>query len=367
MTFAEMMELKPTPEKQFEAGSAGGTLQSPFSGWPIEALEFKHDATVTGSAATIASNGAYRMATKRLQLTQDEQPLVDIAGPELFYLSSLMSGGRDNSSNTASLGTFFSRLDFNALMPGALIDASSGGAQVFVRTEYGSLTDYAQTAPDTYSGVNRPSMIRSPNDPRVGYKRPHIRSATVDLSTAGQDIPYTLSISSDQWVLGCLVRAVDADGGYNGRETDGLVRSMRAYMTGGSIARSELIRARWGTLRERTVKQANMAFGDRAIMGGVAWIPFQSRDPEALANFNGATFFSRNDSLELHFDNQTTVERNYTAVTPAAGDHVVVTVVAFEWVDPVIGDPNAGRRRVVPNTVVSSPPAVAGSARVSRL
>jgi len=119
------------------------------------------------------------------------------------------------------------------------------------------------------------------------------------------------------------------DSSADGARVDGLVRRVRVDVTLGGGGSRELIKATWGQLRSYLVHFRGYSDDDLANSIGIVLVPLN--DPRNVQG-GGGFFFRKGDSFTLHLDTSSAAERDYTSVTPAAGDKVVATILGYTLV-----------------------------------
>jgi hypothetical protein len=349
-----MEEILPFVERAFVSGAQYDTE---FSGRPARAIGFSLDATISGSPATALDDDYYRLLGTNLEVVQAGDPIVRMNPRDWRQLAAIISGGFDpyvgGVTGTAKQATAL--LDFERLMPGSLVNAA--GSKVFLRGTYGTAADLASTPPTIDAATFRPFALASSRDPSQGFRRPKIWQATVSLASSSNDIQFKQDLEQDLLLTGVMMRVIDASAA--GRRVDGLIRRVRTEVTIGGSGSRQITDNRWSALRLYTCHGAGFGESDVTNSLGVAMQPL--RDPR-FPTAGQAFFFRAGDSITLHFDTSSTVEGAYGAVTPAAGDEVVLTFVGFSIVS---GSGDAGARSEV-RTVSASRVAPARNARRRR-
>lgn len=314
-------EIKPFQEKAYAASSQ---YDLEFTGRTISAVTLRFAATLTGSAATIRDDAAFRVL-KTPEIVQDEKSLMRLRAVTLRHLSAILANGYQKHTASATAARASATINFDALVPGSMINAVT--KKVSVRGEFSPLADYSGTAPTAISGKLRPFARSSERDPTRGFPRPDFKEATVLIESSSDDIPFTIRFEQDTILPGLLLIAESA----TPARTDGLVKKVRVDEFTKAEGTQERVRLTWGQLRNMLEERAKYTPDDLDASVGVVLIPLiDRRNPQ----WNYARFYRAGESLTLHLDSQTaSLEEEYTDTVPAAGCKLYVSILGFTMVD----------------------------------
>lgn len=325
-----MEEFRPFNEVVF---GLGAQYDTEVIGARIGSVGFTLDITATGAATTIRDDATFRMAGTP-EVVQGNEPLIRMGGPSWRHISALSAGGYDQfiAGNGQDGKLAQCILDLDALMPGAMINGAgssrTGSVKVFFRGSFGVITDYGAGGITALAGRLRPFVTTSPFEPDAGFLRPAIREFNVDLSADSADIQHKIDFEEDTMVLGFFYRTVDG-AEPAGSNVDGLVKNIRIDVNRGTGGQAELSRMTWGQLRLLTAHRAGYTAADITNSVGCALVPMIDR---ANVDRGSATLMRKGDSVTIHHDTLAAAEAQFADVTPAAGDHAVVTVLGFTLV-----------------------------------
>jgi hypothetical protein len=322
-----MEEFRPFNEVVF---GLGAQYDTEVIGTRIGAVGWSLDVTNTGTTTGPRDDATFRLAGTP-EVVQGNQPLIRMGGPSWRHVSALAAGSYDNfiAGTTAAGKLAQCVLDLDALMPGAMINGGgssrTGAVKVFFRGTFGALTDYGASGNTAHAGRLRPFVTTSPFDPDAGFLRPAIREFNVDLSSDASDIQHKIDFEEDTMLLGMFYRTVDAaePAGVN---VDGLVKNIRVDVNRGSGGQMELARYTWGQLKLLTAHRAGFTAADITNAVGTALVPMIDR---ANQDRGSAVLMRKGDSVTMHHDTLAAAEAQFSDITPAAGDHAVVTVLGF--------------------------------------
>lgn len=346
---AMVEQIKPFQSRAFALGSP---YDLEFSGRPLKAIGLRFAGALnTTIPVTVVDDASWRLL-KTPEINQAENPLIRMSGPSWRHLSALINGGYDHFAAGTALATpnnvcATAILDLQKLQPLAMINASD--KKVFVRGEFTStLGDYATgTAPGGVTGTLRPFGVSSELDPSGGFLRPKFSEVSLAIAN-NDDMQQTIKFESDTVLMGCMLQAIQ--GSATGKpRSDGLVKAVRLDAVNGENGNVELHRKTWGQARVYTSFRADFNDEDYVRSRGVVFLPTQTR---ANPQWNNAILMRAGDSLTFHFDMTPTVDEEFTGVTAAAGDSVLITVVGFTPVAGT-GDTAAQIRNVASETQVA--------------
>lgn len=312
--------------------SVNAPFDSPFKQGALTELGIAFDGSATASGGTATSEGALHLLGT-LDLVQFGQSRIKCEAASLYHLAAFYNGGYATGRLEDLTADVFSRrfvLPFHRMMEGAGIDAS--GTECFLRGTFATLAHYSTTAPSAISAFLRPWATTAEVAPLGGFNAPEWSEHTVDLSVASLRQSVQIDFKTPYLLPGIQLLVLDNNGGpgtvtNNSARVDGLARRVTVeYQAPGEPRRTLVDNATWGQLREEHVRLGQFAFADQTSSAGVAFVPlFQRRGGvkrDALAVAPGS-------SLTVIIDTLSTVEADYTAVTPAAGDRCLVLVPAF--------------------------------------
>ena len=349
-------------EFRTESWVSGGQWSEELFGRAFNAIGGKFSATLDTGAAAITNvftdPACKLMGTSAWELNQGETPLMRLRPQLLMLLSWYVQGQPLQYVQPATLGAtstdvaFFTWfLDFVKMAgPMALVDARQ--EKVFTRGTFGTSAQYTDAASlDAFSGDLRQWVRSTDRLPRVGggeyaYLRPHFYEVDIDVSNSSTDVAHVIRFDQDLVVPFLLLVTRDNDKGGGtavatgqpfASRTDGLVKSIRAEIaTAGQSG--EIARGSWGALKSDTWNRCAYgghvassvagALGDPQTVvptGVVALDLIDENRPE----LHGARVFQRGESITLHLDTASDVEREFTSVSPATGDQVHVVIPAF--------------------------------------
>ena len=306
---------------------ASTNYQTEFQGQPISGLGISFQGTYTAASGNVANEGAYGFMGP-IEIVQGEEPLVQMHGRDWRHLTSILAGGYfplNPSLDLPSQTTFYSRgfLPFDTLMPGAAIDASKD--KVLLRGKFGALTDLGSGV-SAAAGQLR-ANVKTTKTVEGNFFEPRFLQAQVRVDTAQTDIQFTKRITRRrEYLAGIMFRQFDASAEFsnaNLARVDGLVRNIRVDLERDGEAR-EVLRTTWGDLKFDQIARFGLSRGD--IHTGVGIYLFDDPDtPEIQENL----VLEPGDALSFHIDTASTIEDEFTAVTPASGDTLFVTFLSY--------------------------------------
>ncbi len=305
--------------------------ESAFKQGAVRELGFAFDGTATGSVAITLSDEAPWRNLGSLQLIQFGAPRINVDAYLLFHLAAIYQGGYvSRNAGTATSTTFGSRfvLPLHTMLDGAGFDAT--GAELIWRWTNRSHTFYGANA-TAVAGIVRPWAHTAPEVPQGGFNTPDFFTAEVSLASASSNIPLQLDFKTDVYGTGLLVEASDATGGAGAEASasvDGLIRRLAVdYIQPGEPRKSVYDWTVWGRARYETCRASGFGSDDEIASTGIVFIPLKEMRQGRKRN---ALFIPAGGQLTIYADNSAAVEGDITAVTPAAGDKMRVTVIAFD-------------------------------------
>ena len=312
-----------------ETFTLGKSYDSTLTALNVGTVHFKFAARMTTEATSMEYDGITQLLGSSVEIVQGEKALVRANPKSLRHLSALTAGGYELYNNVITTATdnytHFS-LDLDRLQPGAMIPTANN-VPVSIRGTFGALTDFAGGGTTAIAGDFKPHATSSPTDPDLDHLRPAISQFRVDLSSASNDIQHRLAFENDVLLAGFMVQAVDSSATTTNENVDGLIRGLQIELHSGN-ANTDIVRAKWGTLRQKTCHDAGFNRDDVVNSQGVAMIRTVNRAGGKARSMR----LSKGNAMTWRFDNDTAIEREYTAITPAAGDHALVTVLGFELI-----------------------------------
>ena len=315
-----MRRYEPLNRATMTPGSAYDTEHNNLA---FDAMLWQYSATVAGTPANVAEDGAFRMLGTP-EVSQAEEPLIRIEGRTLRHLAAFTAGGYAKTLAPAAAGGALAEamLDFGKILPGAYV---SGEVKAFVRGNVGGLADYSGTAPTSMAGNLRNAVATIDRPPGLSHPRPFYREFSIPIPANVSDQQHLITIDQDMVSAGlfCLVR--DADGGGSspgGARTDGLVRGVKVEITRGRDGQKTQLNLTMGQLRSLTARLAGFTDLDWDQATGTFFIPFvDDSDPR----FGGRMALQQGDTVLLTVDSNSTIEEHLgSAVTAASGDEIRV-------------------------------------------
>ena len=322
--------------------------QTEFQGSPVKGfgLSIQGDYTATSGTGVPANESCYGFMGP-IELVQGEEPLVQMHGRDFRHLTSMIAGGYFPLAPTLVLNAsdkFFGRgyLPFEAFMPGAAIDASQD--KIVLRGRFGSLTDFGSDA-TAVTGSLRP-YVATTKTVEGNFFEPRFLQQQVRIDTSSTDIQAVKRIQRRrEYLAGILFRQFDASAEFsnaNLARVDGLVRNLRLDLERGGDSK-EVFRHTWGELKFEQQATFGLSRGD--MHTGVALYLFD--DPET-PEIQETLILEPGDALTLHVDTNSTIEEEFTAVTPATGDTLFVTFLSYVGRGPKLEEAERnGTRRAI--------------------
>lgn len=304
------------------------------------ALTFSGKVTAGGGTLSGVVQDAPYNSMGRPEIKQGSELLVRADGRDLRHLTALLLGGYPkrtaSTPTTGADGAIESNcvLDLAKLMPNALIDAR--GVKVSVSGTFGALTEYGSTNVSSITADLRARLEGVGFQPPAGYWRPRFEDRRVPIESAGV-FNTVFQFPREQHVRALYVRVHDASAAATAPRVDGLVRRMRlAVQRANGRETGQIFESSWAGLRNDTAEMAGWSVADYDEAAGVALIYLH--DDENEYGLPGVTFHA-GDQLTVYIDTAETVEAQFTAVTGASGDYVLLLPLAFDRV----GAPAGGR------------------------
>jgi len=362
-----MLELKKFPTKNTAA--ANTSYDQEFSGRTFDGINFRFDGTIGATGAgTDATYMAYRLLGTP-ELNQAGEPLIRMAGVDWAYLSAYTNGAFPEYTDTVTSASATipqvasARIKLSRLVPGAYVNANL--VKAFFRGSSGAFTEASDTV-DAYDLNVRPlAEALEYNPPAGGFLRPRISQRSVSVAAADSNQQIILNIEQDLVFSGIMLSAY---GGGELTEVDGLIKNVRMEVTTPGRGTLEVTNSDWGNLRQYSCERAGLNSTDVANTAGTVVIPCTDR---RAANLGGALFVPAGSAFTITIDSSGTAQQPYTSVTPASGDNVRVTQLAFTPVagagDGAVQAPAGGAGRAgVPGRAATQSTLAPRNARRSR-
>lgn len=310
-----MQEQRPFTAKSY---SAGAQYDSEYTGRPLRGVGFSFDATASTGPTAETDDSTYRLL-KSPRLIQNEANLIDMEAADLRHLSAFLSRGYDPFTGGTSSGSRFATatIDFSRLAANAVIDVTD--SKLFIRGEFGAASELGTGSPAISGGDFRPFALTTGRQAPARHLRPKFYQRTVDLGQAGSDVQARIAFDQQVALAGFMVRFLDGTD-----RVDGLCKSLSLDVANGNDGAQERYRATMGQARATTCHFGGYGDADRTASQGVIFIPTLNPDTGG-----GLMAMGQNDSCTFHFDTSSTVEDEYTNVTPGGNETAVITVLAF--------------------------------------
>lgn len=324
-----MLELRKFPTKTVDAAAVSFDLET--SGRTFDSLNFRFDGTITNSDNT----ANYTYATYRFlgtpELTQAGEPLIRMAGVDWAYLSAYTNGCfptylDDAAAASAEDHVATARIKLSRLVPGAYVNANL--VKAFFRGSSAALTAAGSTVSAASMTLRPLAEALEYNPPTTGFLRPQISQRSVSVASSDSNQQTVINIESDTVWAGIMLSSYDASAG---TEADGLIKNVKISVTSPSRGTLEILDSDWGNLRGYCCDRSGLNSTDVANTAGTVICPLTDR---RAANLGGALFIPAGSAITITLDSSGTAQTPYTDVSPASGDAVRVTNLAFT---PVAG------------------------------
>jgi hypothetical protein len=325
-----MLELKKFPTKNTAA--ANTSYDQEFSGRTFDSINWRYDGTFTASGTGTDVSYAAARVLGTPELNQAGEPLIRLAGVDWQYLSAYTNGAFPEYTNTAQSAATYNmvasaRIKLSRLVPNAYVNANLVKA-FFRGSTAGALTDGGDKVTAIDMTVRPLAEALEYNPPTGGFLRPRISQRTVGVAAADSNQQLVINIEQDLVYSGIMLSCFDSSAA---TEVDGLIKNVRMELTTPGRGTLEIINTDWGNLRNYSCERAGLNSTDVDNTAGTAIIPCTDR---RATNLGGALFVPAGSAFTITFDSSGTAQAPYTDVTPAAGDNVRVSSLAFT---PVAG------------------------------
>jgi hypothetical protein len=301
-----------------------------------------------GGTSTLSSAGSLGLMPE-FTMVQGGHQLCSLEAPELRFFARLTKGDQDEVNPTsAATDTPFhcpSTIDFGRFMPGAAINARSGNNPVVLSGRFGAYTDAGSNQAAPTGGKAGSLRVTTRTVPVVGSTSfvPRWRTIKKSVSEINDAIKESIAVTQGNGLVlaGILLRVNDssasAGGGLGGAAVDTLVRKISMRVIKNTETRDVFRRANWSDVQRAGAAYLGMDTGAYASLpAGMAYIPMQDVGAPSL---RGGLVMKKGETIELEFDTQSDVETRYAAgTTPASGDQVVITLLAYEAISSATGD-----------------------------
>jgi hypothetical protein len=361
-----MLELKKFPTKN--AAAANTSYDQEFSGRTFDSINFRFDGTTTASATGTDPTFSAARLLGTPELNQAGEPLVRMAGVDWLYLSAYTNGAfpsytqNDQAASTQNQ-VATARIKFSRLVPGSYVNANL--VKAFFRGSTAALTAAGDKVTAYDLNVRPLAEALEYNPPAGGFLRPRISQRSVGIPSADSNQQTVLNIEQDLIFSGIMMSAY---GGGELTEVDGLIKNVRVELTTPGRGTLEIINSDWGNLRDYSCERSGLNSTDVANTAGTVVLPMTDR---RATNLGGALFVPAGSAITITIDSSGTAQSPYTSVTPAAGDLVRVTQLAFTPVagagDGAVQSPAGGAGRAgVPGRAATQATLAPRNARRSR-
>jgi len=319
----------------------GSAFDTEHNNLAWDQLLLNYSATITGTAAAITEDAAYRMMGVP-EVSQAEEPIIRLEGRTLRHLSAFLSGGYCKTLQPTTGGIFAGAvLDLGKILPGTYV---SGEVKTFIRGNVEGFLSYGTTL-TALAGTLRPSVATVDRPAGLRHTRPLYREFTIGIPANESAQTHLMTVDQDMVSAGLFLVVRDASAGNGGgTRVDTLVRAITLDITRGKRGQEQHVRQTWGQLRENTARAAGFTDLDWDEATGTVFIPFvDDTDPR----WSGRMAFSEGDTILLTIDSSATIEEHLgTALTAAAGDNMRVVrldhqVIPGTGAAPVTAPPSA--------------------------
>lgn len=302
-----------------------------FPGAPYRTLNLKLSGVAAASGAGVnAVDGPFNLLG-RVEIVRGGDPLIAMHGIDLRHLSAFLQGGHaEILPASISNGIPFlaqAELPLDALMPGAAIDAS--GEDVIVRGRFRGLTNLGTTVTAITTGKLRASG-ETTTLPGGDHFEPRFMQQTIDTASASADLNTTKRIGSEvEFCAGIMIRTYDAStelSDPNASRSDGMIREIRIDVERQGMPAQEVARYSWAEAKQLSTSRYGISAATGQISTGVVFITFDDPDTKDFAE---NLKLQRGDAIIVRIDTAATIEDEFTALTPGAGDLAFVTFCNF--------------------------------------
>jgi len=294
-------------------------------------LFLKMSGIMTASGAgTNALDGPFNLLG-RVEVARGSDVLIGMHGIDLRHLSAFLQGGHAEilPTSIANGAAFLAQaeLPFDKLIPGGGFNAKDD--DVVVRGRFRGLTNLGTTVTGISSGRLRASgeTDEMPND---DHFEPRFAQATIDTGAANADLSTSRRITNDVEVAtAIMIRAFDAStelSDPNASRTDGMIREVKVEVERNGKPAQEVGRWSWGELKHLSTSRYGIISSTGQISTGVVLLTLDDPDTPQLAD---GLVLHKGDALIVRVDTAATIEDEFTALTPAAGDLAYVTFLDY--------------------------------------
>jgi hypothetical protein len=268
----------------------------------------------------------------RVEFVRGGDVLIGMHGTDLRHFSAFAQAAQAEllpstpSNGAAFLAQF--ELPLDKLIPNGGIDGR--GDDLVVRGRFRGNTNIGTTVTGVSSGKFRVSG-ETDDFPGGDHFEPRWSQKTIDASAANADLNTSFRINSEvELATAIMVRTFDASlelSDPNTARSDGMVREIRVDVERNGEPAQEVGRWSWAEAKALSSTRYGISSVAGQIATGVVLITLD--DPNTPEINNGVKL-KRGDALIVRVDTAATIEDEFTATTPAAGDLVYVT--SFNYV-----------------------------------
>lgn len=304
--------------------------QAEIPGAFFRSLFLKMSGTAAASGAgTNALDGPFGLLG-RVEWTLGNQPLIGLQGSDIRHLAAFIAGGHAEilppsiSNGAAYLAQV--ELPLDRLVPGGGIDAR---VQDFVaRGRFRGLTNLGTTVTAISTGKLRVSGETDDRGADADHLEPRWSQRAVDTATASAELSTTYRVGNDLEVLpAIMIRAFDASAELsdpNSARSDGMVREIRVDVERNGKT-TEVLRLTWGEAKLQSTSRYGVNAASGQISTGVVLLTL---DDPATPQIDDALILRKGDNVVVRLDTAATVEDEFSALTPGAGDLAMVTFLS---------------------------------------
>lgn len=277
-------------------------------------------------AGTNALDGPFNFLG-RVEIARGSDVLVGMHGIDIRHLSAFLQGGQSEilPASIANGAAFLAQaeLPFDKLIPNGGFNAKED--DVVVRGRFRAILNMGTTATAINSGRLKVSgeTDELAND---DHFEPRWSQATIDTSAANADLSTSKRITSNvEIATAVMIRCFDAStelSDPNASRSDGMIREVKVDLERNGQPAQEVGRWSWAELKQLSTSRAGIVSTAGQIQTGVVLITLDDPDTPELAD---GVKLHKGDALIVRVDTAATIEDEFTALTPAAGDLAVVT------------------------------------------
>lgn len=313
------------------AVAANTDYQESFPSDVYRDVHLKLSGILTASGAgTNAGDTGFGFLGK-VEVMRGGTPIISMQAPDLRHLTAFLHRAYPEilpasiSNGAAFLAQ--AKLPLDALVPDGAIDAR--GEEVRLQGRFRGLTNLGTTVTGFTSGKLR---FGGETDKRPGgnHNEPFWFQKTIDTSAASTELSTSYQVRNDvELVPALMIRTFDASAELsdpNNFRSDGMIREIRIDVERDGKT-EEIKRLSWGEAKADSTFLAGISAASGQIQTGVVIIPLD--DVEGLPQLNGVPVLKKGESLIVRIDTSSTIEDEFTALTPGAGDLAVVTFLNY--------------------------------------